>query len=99
AGEAVRTEAGGHPEAADIGRAEHELAVRRERLRPVYELHDLHLGERRNAHDGVLHEFLETRPVLLEESGVEVCRDAVEPPRLAAALVAPHDQAARFRPK
>ncbi len=43
-GEPVRAEAGGDPEAAHVGRPEDELAVRREGLRPVDELHDLHLA-------------------------------------------------------
>ena len=96
-GEAVRAEARGDPEPAHVGRAEDELAVRRERLRAVDELHDLHLLERWDAHDRVLHQLLEARPVLLEELAVEVRRDPVERPRGAVALVAAHDEAARLR--
>jgi hypothetical protein len=99
AGEAVCAEAGGHPEAPDVSRPEDELAVRSERLGAVDELHDLHLRERGDTHDCVLHELLEAGPVLLEETGVELRRDAVEPPRRAVALVATHDQATRFRPE
>ena len=97
--QSVRAEAGRDPEAADVGRPQDELAVRRERLRAVDELHDLHLAERRDPHDRVLHELLEPRPVLLEEPRVEVRRDAVEPPRRAVPLVAAHDQPARLRPE
>src|SRR4029078_11323032 len=43
AGEPVRTDPRGDPEAADVARAEDELAVRRERLGPVDEPHDAHL--------------------------------------------------------
>ena len=80
----MRAEPRGHPEAADVRRAEDELAVRREGFRPVDQLDDLHVGQRRNADDRVLHELLEARPVLLEEARVEVGRDAVETPRLTA---------------
>ena len=98
-GEPVRAEAGSDPEAAHVGRPEDELAVRREGLRPVDELHDLHLAERRHAGDRVLHELLEPRPVLFEKPRVEVGRNTVEPPRLAVTLVAAHDQPARLGPE
>ena len=78
AGEAVGTEASRDPEAPHVRRAEDELAVGREGLRPVDQLDDLHLLERRHAHDCVLHQFLEARPVLLEQLPVEVGRDPVE---------------------
>jgi hypothetical protein len=64
----VGAEAGGDPEAANVGGSEDELAVRRERLRAVDEPHDLGVRERRDAHDRVLHELLEARPVLVEKS-------------------------------
>ena len=51
AGEAVGAEARGHPEAADVGLAEDELTVRRERLGPVDELHDLGLLELGDAYE------------------------------------------------
>ena len=98
-GQPVRAEARSHPEAAHVGRTEDELAVRRERLGPVDELHDLHLRERRHPHDGVLHQLLEARPVLLEEARVEVGGDPVEPPRCAVPLVPAHHEAARLRPE
>ena len=81
AGEAVSAEAGRHPEASDVGLAEDELAVRREGLRAVDELHDLGLLELGHAHDGVRHQLLEALPVLREQPAVEVGRDAVEAPR------------------
>ena len=94
AGEAVRAEAGGHPEPAHGCRPEDELAVGGERLRAVDEPNHLRVGELRNAHDGVLHQLLEARPVLVEQPAVEVGRNAVEPPGRRMALVAAHDEAA-----
>ena len=66
---------------------------------PLIELDDLHLLERRDAHDRVLHQLLEARPVLLEQLAVEVGGDPVERPRGAVPLVAAHDQAARLGPE
>ena len=93
-GEAVRAEPRRHPEAGNLGGPEDELSVRCERLRPVDELHDLHLGERRHTDDRVLHELLEPGPVLVEQPRVEVGGDPAEPPGRAVALVAAHDQPA-----
>ena len=89
-------EAGGDPEAAHVRRPQDELAVRREGLGPVDEANDLHVAERRNPHEGVLHQLLEAGPVLLEQPPVEVGRDAVEAPRGRVALVAAHHEAARL---
>jgi hypothetical protein len=68
----VRAESGRDPEAPNVGGPEDELAVRSERLGAVDELDDLHLGERGNADERVLHELLEARPILLEQARVEV---------------------------
>ena len=94
AGEAVRAEAGGHPEPADVGLAEDELAVGRERLGAVHELHDLRLLQVRDADDRVRHQLLEALPVLGEKLAVEVGGNAVEAPGRRVALVAAHHQAA-----
>jgi hypothetical protein len=98
-GEPMRTEAGGDPEPADVGGAEDELAVGRERLRAVHEPDDLGVGQHRHPDDCVLHQFLEAVPVLLQQPPVEVGRDAVEAPWRRLALVAAHDQTARFAPE
>jgi len=92
----VSAESGRDPEAAHVGRPEDELAVRRERLRAVHEPDDLHVAERRHPDERVLHQLLETRPVLLEEATVEVGGDAVEAPRRGMPLVAAHDEPARL---
>ena len=92
----VRAEPGGDPEAAHVGRAEDELAVRGEGLRPVDEPDDLCVLEVGDAHDRVLHQLLEAVPVLFEQLAVEVRGDAVETPRRGLALVAAHDQPARL---
>ena len=60
--EPVGAETGRHPEAADVGLAEDELAVRRERLGPVDEAHDFGLLELGHADDSVRHEALRTAP-------------------------------------
>ena len=99
AGEAVGAEARGDPEAAHVGRPEDELAVGRERLRPVDQPHDLHLLERRHPAEGVLEQRLEAGPVLLEQLAVEIRRDPVERPRRRVALVAADDEAARLGPE
>ena len=62
-------------------RAEDELAVRGERLRPVDQLDDLQLLERRHPPDRVLEQRLEARPVLRQQLAVEIGRDPVERPR------------------
>ena len=97
--EAVSAEAGSDPEAAHVGRAQDELSVGRERLGTVDQLDNTHPLECGDAHDGVLHQLLEARPVLLEQLAVEVGRDPVERPRSAVALVAAHDQPARLGPE
>ena len=97
--QAVRAEAGCHPEPPHVRRPEDELAVGRERLGPVDQADGLHVLERRHASDRVLEQRLEARPVLLEQLAVEVGGNAVERPRRRIALVAAHDQAARLGPE
>jgi hypothetical protein len=80
------------PEAPNVRGSEDELAVRREGFRPVDEPDHLHLGEIGDTYDGVLHQLLEAGPVFLEELRIEIGRYAVEPPRLAVALVTAHDE-------
>src|SRR5947209_4431605 len=94
--EPVGAEARRDPEAAHVGGAEDELAVGREGLRAVDETDDLHVAERGDADERVLHQLLEARPVLLEQPAVEVGRDAVEAPRRGPALVAAHHEPARL---
>ena len=78
AGEAVRAEAGGDEQAAHVGLAEAELAVGRERLRPVDEPRDADVVHGRDALARVGDDLLEAVPVLLEQAAVEVGRDRVE---------------------
>ncbi len=92
--EPMRAEPGRDPEAAHVGLAEDELAVGRERLGAVDQLHDLGVLEGRHTDDCVRHELLEALPVLGEELPVEVGRDAVERPRRRLALVAAHHEPA-----
>ena len=75
AGDAVGAEAGCYAEAADGRLAEDELAVGREGLRAVHELHDLGLGERRHAPGGVLEKGAKrsqssSRSLLLKSAGM-----------------------------
>ena len=98
AGQPVRAEARRDEEAGDLGLAEAELVVGRERLGSVDEPRDADVAHRRYPHPRALGELLEARPVLLEQATVEVRRDpvdavVVERPRRAAPLVAAHDQA------
>ena len=81
AGEPVRAEARGDPEAAHVGRAEDELAVGGERLGAVDQPEHLGVLQHRHPDDRVLHQLLEAVPVLVEQPAVEVRRDAVETPR------------------
>ena len=99
--EPVRAEPRRHEEAADLGLAEAELVIGRERLRPVDQLGDLDLVHHRDAPLGVLGDLEEPIPVVLEEAPVEVGRDAIEAGGAvgeergrAVALIAPHHQAA-----
>ena len=96
AGKAVGAESRRHPESAHLGWTEDELAVRRERLRPVHEANDARVLQCGGANDGVRHQRLEALPVRLEQLPVEVRRDAAETPRLRVALVPAHDQPAGF---
>ena len=95
-GKAVRTEARGDPEAADIGLAEDELPVGSERLRAVHELHDFGLLETGHPNACVRHQLLEPVPVLGQELAVEVRGDAVETPRGWMAFVTAHHKAPRL---
>src|SRR5438034_1077958 len=72
--EPVRAEPGRDPEAADVGRAEDELAVGRERLGPVDQADHLGIAELGHAHECVLHQLLEARPILGEQLAVEIGR-------------------------
>ena len=90
--EPVRPEAGCHPEASDVRGAEDELAVGRKSFGAIDEADHLQLLEARDAHDRVLHQLLEARPILLEKSRVEVGGNAVETPWCAVTFVAAHDE-------
>ena len=81
--------------------AEAELAVGRERLRPVDQPRHLHVLHRRHALARVDDDLLEAVPVVLEQAAVEVGRDLVQAaaavaqrPRRGVALVAAHHQPA-----
>ena len=63
-GKPVRAEAGGDPEAAHLAGTEDELAVGCERLGTVNQAHDLGVFQCRHADDCVVHQRLETVPVL-----------------------------------
>ena len=100
AGQPVGAEAGGDEQPGDLGLAEAELVVGRERLRPVDQLRHLDLVHRRHPPLRVLGDLLEAIRIVLEQAAVEVGRDAVEAAgpvgqerRRAAALVAAHHQA------
>ena len=97
--EPVGAEAGGDEEAAHVRLAEQELAVGRERLRPVDQPRDRDLVHHRHALAGVDGDLLEALPVLLEQAAVEVGGDGVdaglvERPRRGVALVAAHHEPA-----
>ena len=88
-------EPGGDEEPGDLALAEDELAVGRERLRPVDELDDVGVDERRHDLLAGLGDRHEAVPVRVEQRVVERRRDvAVEAPRVRVALVAADDQAA-----
>ena len=97
AGQAVSAESGRDPEAAHVGRPEDELAVGRERLRTVHQPHDLGVLERGHPDHRVVHQGLETLPVLVEQLPVEVGRDPIHPPWRRVSLVAAHDEPAGLR--
>ena len=59
-------------EATDLGLAEDELVVGRERLGAVDHAVDAGVGDRRDAPDGAVHDLLEARPVGREQLAVEV---------------------------
>ena len=82
AGDAVGAEPGGDEEPGDLALAEDELAVGRERLRPVDQLDDVGVDERRHDPLAGVGERREALPVGVEQTVVEVGRDAaVEAPR------------------
>ncbi len=96
--EAVGAEPGRHPESAHLCGTEDELAVRGEGLGPVDEADHARVLQCRCADDGVRHQWFEAVPVRFEQLAVEVLRDAIESPWRGIALVAAHDQPARFGP-
>ena len=94
AGDAVGAESRRDVETANRGLAQQEFIVRRERFRSIDQLDDITLFQRRDPRDGVLRERHEARPVLWQESVVEVGCDAGKTPRRRIALIATHHQAA-----
>ena len=81
-------------ETANRGLAQQEFIVRRESFRSIDQLDDITLFQRRDPRDGVLRQRHEARPVLWQESVVEVRCDAGKTPRRRIALIATHHQAA-----
>ena len=77
-GDAVRAKPRGHEVASHLGRfAEDELAVRRERFRPVDAADDFSPFEARRALERIIHDLLEAAMVGLEQFVVEVGWDAL----------------------
>ncbi len=93
-GEPVCAASSGEPEARDIGLAEEEVGVGRERFRPVEERLDLGVLHRRHAVDCVREQLLHPLPLLGEELRLEAVGDAVDRPRRRLPLVAAHHEAA-----
>ena len=94
--DAHRVEAGGDEEAAHLGRlAEDELVVRGEALRPVVELLDPGVVQRRDPLQRTLHQHREVVPVLVEQLELERVGQLVRgDPGLGLRLEAADDQAA-----
>src|SRR5207248_7246035 len=91
-GDPVGAESGRDKEPANARLAEDELVVGREGLRSIDQLDDIAVLERGDPLDGVLRKWFEARPVLREQTIVEIAGDAVEAPGGGIAFVAAHHE-------
>ena len=98
-GQAVGAEGGCHPEAFDLGRAEEELAVRREGLRSVVQLADFSRLDRRYALNGAFHQRSEAVPIERQEMVHEILGNPVQGPGCRIALVAADDKSPGLLPE